>query len=59
MVQPARSQGCEVARDANIKPSPRLHVEGAIPISLDRVSQDLKGRVGGFKSRAHKIARFS
>jgi hypothetical protein len=48
-----------VARGANIKPSPRLHVEGVIPVSPDRVSQDLKGRVGGFKSRTREIARFS
>jgi hypothetical protein len=46
-------------RGANIKPSPRFLVEGDIPISPDRVSQDLKGDFGGFKSRTHEIARFS
>jgi hypothetical protein len=50
----ARLRGREVARGANIKPSPRLHVEGAIPVSPDRVSQDLKGKVGGL---SHELAR--
>jgi hypothetical protein len=54
-----RSRGHEVARlqeALKFKPSPWLHVvralvkEGAIPVSPDRVSQDLKGRVGGFES---------
>jgi hypothetical protein len=58
-VQPARSRGCEVARGTNINPSPWLHVEGAIPVSPDRVSQDLKGEFGGFKSRTRETARFS
>jgi hypothetical protein len=62
------NRGREVARlreALTIKPSPRLYVvralvkEGAIPVSPDRVSQDLKGRVGGFKSRTREIARFS
>jgi hypothetical protein len=55
-------RGCEVAmfREALIvNPSPWLHVEGAIPISQNRVSQDLKGRVGGFKSRTREITRLS
>jgi hypothetical protein len=29
--------------------------EGAIPVSPGRVSQDLKGRVGGFESRTREI----
>jgi hypothetical protein len=47
------------------KPIPQFHVvmalikEGDIPVSPGRVSQDLKGRVGGFKSRTREIARFS
>jgi hypothetical protein len=31
-----------------------LHVEGAIPVSPDRVSQDLKGKIGGL---SHELAR--
>jgi hypothetical protein len=55
-------RGCEVAklREAlTVKPSPWLHVEGAIPVSPNWVSQDLNGRVGGFKSRTRQIARLS
>jgi hypothetical protein len=55
-------RGCEVAklREAlTVKPSPQLHVEGAIPVLPDRVWKDLKGRVGGFKSRTREIARLS
>jgi len=33
--------------------------EGDIPISPGWVSQDLKGRVGGFESRTHEIAIFN
>jgi hypothetical protein len=44
----------KVVRSDNIKPSPQLHVEGAITILPDRVSQDLKGKVG---SLSHKLVR--
>jgi hypothetical protein len=59
MVQLARLRGREAVRCANIKPSPQLHVEGVIPVSPDRVSQDLKGNFERFKSRTREIARFS
>jgi hypothetical protein len=50
----ARSRDFKVVRSANIKPHPRLHVEGAIPISLTRVSQGLKGKFGGL---SHELAK--
>jgi hypothetical protein len=34
-------------------------VEGAIRVSPDRVSQDLKENFGGFKSRTRETTRFS
>jgi hypothetical protein len=59
------SRRCELREALTFKPSLRLHVvralikKGAIPVSPGRVSQDLKGRVGGFDSRTREIARFS
>jgi hypothetical protein len=50
------SRRCELREALTFNPSPWLHVvralikEGAIPISPGHVSQDLKGRVGGFES---------
>jgi hypothetical protein len=49
-----RSRDFKVARSANIKPHPWLHVEGAIPVSPTRVSQGLKGKVGGL---SYELAR--